>query len=155
MFTQRFLARAPKLQPWSCFSESLGVLKGSSGRTDNVQYKQRAVSWVAHLHQPSCCSEHCGIGLLANMLGNCLTIPEKRNNRVLMAGSQRPHAALAAGGMVCCCSLAPLALPAARCLDGQSRTPSVSGSKKTDIGHSVWNVYNSLLSFVLLQKLHH
>lgn len=69
-----------------------------------------AVSWVAHLHQLFCCCEHSGIRLLANRLGNCLTIPEKRNNRVLMAGSQRPHKAPEAGGMVHCCSLALLHL---------------------------------------------
>lgn len=69
-----------------------------------------AVSWVAHLHQLFCCCEHSGIRLLANMLGNCLTIPENRNNRVFVADSQRPHAALEAGGMLHCCSLALLHL---------------------------------------------
>lgn len=72
--------------------------------------KNRGLFPGAHVHQLFCCCELCGIRLLANMLGNCLTIPEKRNNRVFMVGSQRPHAALEAGGMVRRCSLALLHL---------------------------------------------
>lgn len=60
---------------------------------------QRAVSWVAHLHEPFCYGEHCGIRLLANVPGNCLTIPQekKKNNRLFMAGNQRSHASPGSG----------------------------------------------------------